>query len=733
MGKISLFTKLLVVLVLSYMLNLPSCLAAESLTILSVASEETDGFRRYMRSATHYGYNARVLGMGQPWKGGDMNFPGGGYKVNLLREALMDLKDDKDAVVMFTDSYDVILNSPPQKVLQKFLDTKAGVLFSAEPFVWPDTSLENRYPMVKDNQKRFLNSGGIIGFAANFYAVVTAKVIQDKEDDQLFYTLVYLDEAMKQKHNLKLDHDADIFMNLNGAKSEIDLKFDDNGKAFIHNKKTSSDPLVIHGNGPSKVYLSWLGNYIADAWTLDKGCLVCEEAEVKTRSLAGSSLPKVLLAIFVERPTPFLPQFFNRIAAQQYSKKSIDIFIHFKDEYHTKHVDTFNEKFGKLYNSILIVRPDSKIPEQQARESAFHEAVRRDVDFIFSIDSIAQLTNAETLRQLIEQDRPIIAPLLSRPKKLWSNFWGDIGNDGYYLRSEDYVEIVQRTRTGVWNAPFISDAILVHRSRFSAANIPSFYKKDLDQDMAFCANQRDQGNFMYLSNKDFYGHLINPDHYNTSQLHNDMYEMWENRLDWEEKYIHPNYTRNLLPDFTLEQPCPDVYRFPILTETFTEELIEEVENNGGWSGGGHQAASDPRLATGYENVPTVDIHMNQINFHDHWIQILKDYVGPIQGKVYQGYSSRSNAIMNFVVRYKPNEQDHLKPHHDSSTFTINVALNTHTTDFEGGGCRFLRYDCSVRDTERGWALLHPGRLTHYHEGLQTTKGTRYIMVSFVDP
>jgi len=26
--------------------------------------------------------------------------------------------------------------------------------------------------------------------------------------------------------------------------------------------------------------------------------------------------------------------------------------------------------------------------------------------------------------------------------------------------------------------------------------------------------------------------------------------------------------------------------------------------------------------------------------------------------------------------------------------------------------------------------MHPGRLTHYHEGLYTTKGTRYIMVIF---
>ena len=52
---------------------------------------------------------------------------------------------------------------------------------------------------------------------------------------------------------------------------------------------------------------------------------------------------------------------------------------------------------------------------------------------------------------------------------------------------------------------------------------------------------------------------------------------------------------------------------------------------------------------------------------------------------------------------------------------------------QGGGCRFLRYDCKVESPRKGWSFMHPGRLTHYHEGLPTTRGTRYIMVSFVDP
>lgn len=38
--------------------------------------------------------------------------------------------------------------------------------------------------------------------------------------------------------------------------------------------------------------------------------------------------------------------------------------------------------------------------------------------------------------------------------------------------------------------------------------------------------------------------------------------------------------------------------------------------------------------------------------------------------------------MNFVVRYRPDEQPSLRPHHDSSTYTINMALNRPKIDYE---------------------------------------------------
>jgi len=52
---------------------------------------------------------------------------------------------------------------------------------------------------------------------------------------------------------------------------------------------------------------------------------------------------------------------------------------------------------------------------------------------------------------------------------------------------------------------------------------------------------------------------------------------------------------------------------------------------------------------------------------------------------------QTRAVMNFVVRYRPDEQPSLRPHHDSSTFTLNVALNHKGVDYEVSGGPFLSW------------------------------------------
>ena len=68
--------------------------------------------------------------MNQAWKGGDMTKPGGGYKINLLKEAMEPYLDSPDTIVMFTDSYDVIFLADKSEIIEKFKATGANFLIS---------------------------------------------------------------------------------------------------------------------------------------------------------------------------------------------------------------------------------------------------------------------------------------------------------------------------------------------------------------------------------------------------------------------------------------------------------------------------------------------------------------------------------------------------------------------------------------------------------------------------
>nr|XP_008165440.1 procollagen-lysine,2-oxoglutarate 5-dioxygenase 1 [Chrysemys picta bellii] len=702
----------------------------ENLLVLTVATQETEGFKRFKRSAQFFNYKVQVLGLDEEWRGEDKAAAGGGQKVRLLKSALKEYADKEDLIILVTESYDVLFASGPAELLKKFKQAKSKVVFSAETFIYPDRRLEAKYPPVQDG-KRFLGSGGFIGYAPNLNKLVEDWKGLDNDSDQLFYTNIFLDPGKRENINITLDQRCRIFQNLNGALDEVVLKFE-NARVRARNVEYDTLPVLIHGNGPTKLQLNYLGNYIPRAWTFETGCTVCDEG---LRSLTGFKddvLPLVLIGIFIEQPTPFLSQFFLRLQNLQYPKNRTQLFIHNHEQHHLSRVDTFVKEHGKEYHAVKVIGPEDHVENADARNMGVDLCRQNpDCEYYFSLDAEVVLKNSKVLRILIEQNKPVIALLVSRLGKLWSNFWGALSPDGYYARSEDYVDIVQGRRVGIWNVPYISSIYVIKgstlRSQLNQGDL--FHSGKLDADMAFCHNVRDQRVFMFVTNRHQFGHILSLENYQTTHLHNDLWEIFSNPEDWKEKYIHENYTL-ALKGRLVETPCPDVYWFPIFTDVACDELVEEMEHFGQWSKGDN---TDSRLLGGYENVPTIDIHMNQIGYEREWYRFLLHYIAPITEKFYPGYYTKTQFELAFVVRYKPDEQPSLMPHHDASTFTINIALNRVGIDYEGGGCRFLRYNCSVRAPRKGWTLLHPGRLTHYHEGLPTTKGTRYIAVSFLDP
>ncbi|XP_052043605.1 procollagen-lysine,2-oxoglutarate 5-dioxygenase 2 isoform X2 [Apodemus sylvaticus] len=702
---------------------------ADKLLVITVATKENDGFHRFMNSAKYFNYTVKVLGQGQEWRGGDgMNSIGGGQKVRLMKEAMDLYARQDDLVILFTECFDVVFAGGPEEVLKKFQKTNHKIVFAADGLLWPDKRLADKYPVVHIG-KRYLNAGGFIGYAPYISRLVQQWDLQDNDDDQLFYTKIYIDPLKREAFNITLDHKCKIFQALNGATDEVVLKFE-NGKSRVKNTFYETLPVAINGNGPTKILLNYFGNYVPNSWTQENGCALCD---VDTIDLSTVDVhPKVTLGVFIEQPTPFLPRFLNLLLTLDYPKEALQLFIHNKEVYHEKDIKVFVDKAKHDISTIKIVGPEENLSQAEARNMGM-DYCRQDekCDYYFSVDADVVLTNPRTLKILIEQNRKIIAPLVTRHGKLWSNFWGALSPDGYYARSEDYVDIVQGNRVGIWNVPYMANVYLIQgKTLRSEMNERNYFVRDkLDPDMALCRNARDMGVFMYISNRHEFGRLLSTANYNTSHLNNDLWQIFENPVDWKEKYINRDYSK-IFTENIVEQPCPDVFWFPIFSERACDELVEEMEHYGKWSGGKHH---DSRISGGYENVPTDDIHMKQIDLENVWLHFIREFIAPVTLKVFAGYYTKGFALLNFVVKYSPERQRSLRPHHDASTFTINIALNNVGEDFQGGGCKFLRYNCSIESPRKGWSFMHPGRLTHLHEGLPVKNGTRYIAVSFIDP
>ena len=68
-------------------------------------------------------------------------------------------------------------------------------------------------------------------------------------------------------------------------------------------------------------------------------------------------------------------------------------------------------------------------------------------------------------------------------------------------------------------------------------------------------------------------------------MYDPLYVISFNRNDWEKRYLHENYSLSLEEGFVPQQPCPDVFWFPIISDRFADELVAEMEAFGAWSDG----------------------------------------------------------------------------------------------------------------------------------------------------
>lgn len=436
--------------------------------------------------------------------------------------------------------------------------------------------------------------------------------------------------------------------------------------------------MLVQGNGPSKIILNIYGNYLAGNYYGEE-CRTGSEDLIVEEKRDGFI---ILIAIFIEYPVPFIQEFFEKLLAINYPKKQIHLFIHNEIPYHSKHVDEFTDKADREEYISMKVVDGQGVLRNNARDFAVNHCLNVNCDYLFSLDASAHIINENTLLELIMYNKSIIAPMMNRRGSVYANFWGAVGPDNFYLRSFDYLGIINSEVQGLWNVPFISLAYLMKASILSKV---SYTKGDEDPDLVFCQNLRDQDIFMYVTNFNFYGFLINNEMFDETKIHPEFYELFTNRYEWHYRYIHPDYKNIFEKDYVQEQPCQDVFTFPLVKEIFTKQLIEIMENNGKW-------ANQSNVEDGNEIVPTRDILLKNVDLDEIWLEFLNGYVRPLTHLVYPGRQEKeSRSVLNYVVRYKPNESYRLRSYWDATAFVVNIVLSQSGFDFQGGGFKFSRF------------------------------------------
>lgn len=151
--------------------------------------------------------------------------------------------------------------------------------------------------------------------------------------------------------------------------ADVELRFKGE-ESYLQNIVYNTVPLILHGNGFSKLVLNSLGNYLARAWTPDEGCLACWDQTIELNKTKPEMYPVILIAVFIERPTPFLEEFFRAIYRQFYPKSKLHLFVHNNVPYHEDVVDDFFGRIDQEYLSAKRILPSDGISEIDARKLA---------------------------------------------------------------------------------------------------------------------------------------------------------------------------------------------------------------------------------------------------------------------------------------------------------------------------------------------------------------------------
>lgn len=403
--------------------------------------------------------------------------PGGGQKINRLRQFLEEHTENR--LMMVCDTFDLIPWAATSRSYQEKYEELADgkVLFAAEPFCWPDQKMMAEYQFRNGDVGRYayLNSGSFIGYRDDIYRLIQDP-IDDSADDQLYFARKYLSGT-----DIILDHQCQLFQTLNGSTDSVSITTE----YTLHNDVTGTNPMILHGNGPSKLRLNHLENYHLSS---RPSCIISSVAR----------RPSVFIAAYADSQLPEYTQFMESIKEIQRA-------------YPRSQVIVYNRSSVPPSSSTDLPVANEFVHAENSPKYVYDDFMATQDDFYFLLEQHVLLTDPRCLHRLVELlsapggHYSAVAPMVRCPGTLQTNFWGALDPNGYYKRSEDYVSIVDRTVTGLFNVPYLNGAILMGRETVS---LLKSIEGSENPDMDLCASLRQNVRFMYVDNREICGSIV---------------------------------------------------------------------------------------------------------------------------------------------------------------------------------------------------------------------------------
>ncbi|XP_033127179.1 procollagen galactosyltransferase 2-like isoform X2 [Anneissia japonica] len=242
--------------------------------------------------------------------------------------------------------------------------------------------------------------------------------------------------------------------------------------------------------------------------------------------------PTIFIPILVRNKAHTLPTFFGCLERQDYPKERISIWIRsdHNEDNSTEILKEWVSRAKHLYHAVDLKYEDSvkRYANEEGpfdwteerflhlinlRQTALEEARRQWANYLFAIDADNFLENNETLKILISANKPMIAPMLESTT-MYSNFWAGTNEYGYYRRTPEYSEILERNISGIFQVPMIHSTYMVDLQRQVSLDLqytPSpEYDGDLDDMLIFAYSARKAFIPMYVINAVFFGSLSTP-------------------------------------------------------------------------------------------------------------------------------------------------------------------------------------------------------------------------------